>query len=328
MTLEEKKQNALKMKQGGISLEEIGESLGVNKSTVSRWVNELEAEALQELEDRLQQAQDLLQSERNEMQQELDSLQTERNEMQQHLDAMQQKLDSLQVERNKMQQAIESLQAERNNMQQSESALQALRKELQQAHEALQQAEEEKSVMSMQLGQLDSEAISAAERIEEMQKDLDRIATQMEQSTRQKSALQDQVKSLRDKEADRRRNWFVLLFKGDFFMTAVILLGGISFACAITAPIFMHVGVTEGFAYALALYVDIAAFVFVLRNRHRLGVMFSIAVGVQAVIKLGGLDWMGGDALTISKAFVLALALALATYGFSDLVASSQAEKE
>ena len=139
--------------------------------------------------------------------------------------------------------------------------------------------------------------------------------------------LQERVEIFKTREKSRQQNRFVLFFKGDAFMTFIVLIGGISLACAITAPIFMHVGVAEPFAYILGLYVDIAAFIFVLRNRHKLGVIFSLATALQAAIKLGAFDWMLPTHLIVLKATVLAVALGIATYGFSDLIASSQKHK-
>ena len=147
------------------------------------------------------------------------------------------------------------------------------------------------------------------------------------QAEGQLEKLKERIEIFKSREKSRQQNRFVLFFKGDAFMTFIVLIGGISLACAITAPIFMHVGVAEPFAYILGLYVDIAAFIFVLRNRHKLGVIFSLATALQAAIKLGAFDWMLPTHLIVLKATVLAVALGIATYGFSDLIASSQKEK-
>jgi hypothetical protein len=53
-------------------------------------------------------------------------------------------------------------------------------------------------------------------------------------------------------------------------------------------------------------------------------VVFSFATAMQALIKLGGLHWMEDGALIVVKAAVLALALGIATYGFSDLIAHNK----
>jgi transposase len=282
------KERALQMSLGGTSLGEIGEQFGVSESTASRWVNEAKTQQIE-----------LLQAKLNATQAREDSAKAERNNLRQQCDELKEQLSSLQEAREDATEVRKTLEAYQEALKGTSTDLQEARQELAAIRSAHESACTELSTLRQELGSF--------------------------QQTKQHLAnAQQQLKQMREAEAARKRAWLINIFQGQNFMSLIVLVGGISLAVAITAPIFISVGVPDIPAYAMSIYVDIACFIFVLNNRHRLGIGFSIATAVQALIKLGGLNWMEPSGLVIVKAAVLAIALGLATYGFSDLIASKK----
>lgn len=288
-------EKALKLSISGLTNKEIADELSVSEATASRWVNEQRSVELEELTRALKASHAAL-----------ESMKADRNNIQAAFVKANEDLSELRAAFNEAETEKAIMKAALTEAREQQEAMKAMQSELEDAGEQymfLRQSHER-----------------ATDELNELRKELRDLS-----QTRQHLAnAQAQLKQMREVDEARKKHWFINLFKGEGFMTLIVLIGGVSVAAAITAPIFIAVGVSTYLAYALAVFVDIAAFIFVLNNRHRLGVGFSIATAVQALIKLGGLNWMEPDGLIIVKAAVLAVALGLATYGFSDLIASKK----
>lgn len=104
-------------------------------------------------------------------------------------------------------------------------------------------------------------------------------------------------------------------------LAVLVLIGAVAMAKAITAPIFMSVGIGFWWAYILSLYVDIAGFVFVWHRRHMHGKLFAISTALQTALTVGALGWMGTDAVMITKGLTVSACLGIAVHGFSEIIA-------
>jgi CRP-like cAMP-binding protein len=288
-------EKALRLSITGMTNKEIGEQLGVSEPTASRWVNEQRAVELEELARALKASQAAF----SEMKAESASVQAA---------FIAAKADA--------EQAKEALALAKEQADKMKAAINAAKVDAEQAKEALALAKERAGETKALQAQYESACTELATLRQEL--------ASLQQTKQHLANAQQQLQQMREADAARKRAWLINIFQGQNFMSLIVLVGGISLAVSITAPIFISVGVPEIPAYAMSIYVDIACFIFVLNNRHRLGIGFSIATAVQAIIKLGGLNWMEPAGLVIVKAAVLAVALGLATYGFSDLIASKK----
>ena len=104
-------------------------------------------------------------------------------------------------------------------------------------------------------------------------------------------------------------------------LAVLVLIGAIAMAKAITAPIFMSVGVGFVWAYILSFYVDLAGFVFVWHRRHVHGKLFALSTALQTALTVGALGWMGTDAVVITKGLTVSACLGIAVHGFSSIIA-------
>lgn len=104
-------------------------------------------------------------------------------------------------------------------------------------------------------------------------------------------------------------------------LAVLVLIGAVAMAKAITAPIFMSVGIGFTWAYILSFYVDLAGFVFVWHRRHVHGKLFAISTALQTALTVGALSWMGTDAVVITKGLTVSACLGIAVHGFSEIIA-------
>ena len=104
-------------------------------------------------------------------------------------------------------------------------------------------------------------------------------------------------------------------------LAVLVLIGAVAMAKAITAPIFMSVGIGFAWAYILSFYVDLAGFVFVWHRRHIHGKLFALSTALQTALTVGALSWMGTDAVVITKGLTVSACLGIAVHGFSEIIA-------
>lgn len=104
-------------------------------------------------------------------------------------------------------------------------------------------------------------------------------------------------------------------------LAVLVLIGAVAMAKAITAPIFMSVGIGFAWAYILSFYVDLAGFVFVWHRRHVHGKLFALSTALQSALTVGALGWMGADAVMITKGLTVSACLGIAVHGFSEIIA-------
>lgn len=104
-------------------------------------------------------------------------------------------------------------------------------------------------------------------------------------------------------------------------LAVLVLIGAVAMAKAITAPIFMSVGIGFTWAYILSFYVDLAGFVFVWHRRHVHGKLFALSTALQTALTVGALSWMGSDAVVITKGLTVSACLGIAVHGFSEIIA-------
>lgn len=104
-------------------------------------------------------------------------------------------------------------------------------------------------------------------------------------------------------------------------LAALVLVGAVAMAKAITAPIFMSVGVAAVWSYILSFYIDLAGFVFVWHQRHTHGKLFAINTALQTALTVGALNWMGTEIVMIAKGISVSACLGIAVHGFSSIIA-------
>lgn len=104
-------------------------------------------------------------------------------------------------------------------------------------------------------------------------------------------------------------------------LAVLVLIGAVAMAKAITAPIFMSVGIGFWWAYILSFYVDLAGFIFVWHRRHVHGKLFALSTALQSALTVGALSWMGTDAVMITKGLTVSACLGIAVHGFSEIIA-------
>lgn len=218
-------------------------------------------------------------------------------------------------------------------LQQSKVAMQKVQMELQRV------ATREEELQS-QLQQTEMLLHSGASELQRVKNEFQQVADELQQTKTWLQNSKEQVQSLETALQAKKNSWFVDLFTKKWFQTFIVLVGSISTACAITAPIFMHVNIPSLWAYCLALYVDIAAFIFILNNRHKLGKWFAFNITFQVLIKLGCVAsiffLMGyGKQSDVEQAwmvllisFSLAVSVGLASYGFADLILSLNKDQQ
>jgi predicted transcriptional regulator len=316
-------ERALQLSLSGMTNKDIADELGVSEATASRWVNDQRASELEVLSRELQNMKGVF----TQMKGERDGLQASFMAVKEDAEHMKEAFTQMKEERDRLQASFTAVKEEADGMKEAFTQMKEERDHLQASFTAVKEDAERVKVLESDLKETESALQAITQAHESTCTELSALRQEVAELSGARQHLanaQAQLKQLREAEEARKRNWFINLFKGEGFMTLIVLIGGVSVAAAITAPIFMTVGVPTYLAYALAIFVDIAAFIFILNNRHRLGVVFSFATAMQALIKLGGLHWMEDGTLIVVKAAVLALSLGIATYGFSDLIAHNK----
>lgn len=108
------------------------------------------------------------------------------------------------------------------------------------------------------------------------------------------------------------------------FLVVLVIIGSAATAVAITAPVFISVGVPAVLAYILSFYVDIASFVLIWHGREQYGKVFATSTALQAALTVGVFDMLGHAIIQPLKGASVAICLGIAIHGFSKIITTKR----